>query len=622
VDFYSTDDPFTFPGDKDSPGPQLFLYRLIRLAANHNLPHDASTPLSYAAVKNLAAKLGINSVVQLSALFRDLGLGDLEIELGNDRITAARSALASSTTKPGINRGPCDLERGLIDGALGLVTGVPVATRETQCLTRGDEICRFEAVLDTSTGNPAFVPQLAETIEEFRSAMSKPIPARGHKQSNSGYSHETLRTWYLDLAVRELARAQRHGRRLTVMYVDLDDLGQINSVHGRSAGDQVIRAVGTALSRGCRSEDFLWHNGEDEFAILLAETGEDGANIVARRLTTEVLAAAEYVDVAAQISASIGFATFPIHAESIPELINTARSAVYLAKSRGKGRTQAAHQGQPEGQPAGSGKAGRQQAGEKGESPRRDAGEMGKRAQTGSSAAADAAVVPPLAETDDITARSTPVASVVIASSSPLLLTGMREVLKGASGLQIVSEVPDPRHLASVVADMRPDLIFADLEMAAYDEFAMITRLRQQNLPCKITVFTADIDQDVIKLAADFSIDGVILQESGGSEVLEALASIYQGRTVLPNEVQEAMIELNKNRRLLDELSEREIEVLRLVAEGKSNAQIASELYITVNTVRFHLANIYQKLSVSNRTEAANYFLRQDLTPDGQTRLL
>ena len=82
------------------------------------------------------------------------------------------------------------------------------------------------------------------------------------------------------------------------------------------------------------------------------------------------------------------------------------------------------------------------------------------------------------------------------------------------------------------------------------------------------------------------------------------------------------MSALNKNRRLLKELSEREVEVLRLIAEGKSNSQISNELFITVNTVRFHLANIYQKLSVSNRTEAANYYLRQDLAPDGQTRLL
>ena len=150
----------------------------------------------------------------------------------------------------------------------------------------------------------------------------------------------------------------------------------------------------------------------------------------------------------------------------------------------------------------------------------------------------------------------------------------------------------------------------------------MLKLLRDQNLPCKFSVLAADIDQDVIRLAADFSVDGVILQESAPSEILAIMRSVYQGRTVLPGKVKEAMSELSKNRRLLEELSEREVEVLKLVAEGKSNSRISKDLFITVNTVRFHLSNIYQKLDVSNRTEAASYYLLQDLTPDGQTRLL
>jgi DNA-binding NarL/FixJ family response regulator len=82
------------------------------------------------------------------------------------------------------------------------------------------------------------------------------------------------------------------------------------------------------------------------------------------------------------------------------------------------------------------------------------------------------------------------------------------------------------------------------------------------------------------------------------------------------------MKDLENKRQLLDELSGRELDVLKLIAEGKSNSQISEELFITVNTVRFHLANIYQKLSVSNRTEAANCYLKQDIDTDNQPRLL
>jgi len=557
--------------------------------------------------------LGIKTPAQLCALFRDLGLGTLELDLRSDRITVNRTPPADPLAiAPGGDLGSCELERGLLEGALESISGLPVSLVESQCVSRGDERCRFEAILDDTAGNRRFVGV---------------APGDAVIDSGPGMPGNNLRTWFLDLASRELARSRRHGRQLSVMYVDLDDLGHINSVHGRAAGDQVIRAVGAALGRGCRQEDFLWHHGEDEFAILLAETGPDGAGIVAKRLSLEVLAAAEYVEIAARISASIGFSTFPVHADSVQSLLDSARSAVYLAKAAGKGRSQMARPGRSE---------------DKGQATARDKQSLRTRTDTvehglvrgeadGSETAARRGEAP--VDSGDhagssadkraaLKAEAAPIASVMIATSSPLLMAGMRQVLSEASGLNVAAEISDLKSLPSRVADTRPDLIFADMEMVMHDDFATLNMIRNQNLPCKLAVFTNDVDQDVIKLAADYQIDGVILQASAAGGVIEALESIFQGRTILPDEVHNAMNELKKNRRLLEELSEREIEVLRLVAEGKSNAQISAELYITVNTVRFHLANIYQKLSVSNRTEAANYYLRQDLPPDGQTRLL
>jgi diguanylate cyclase (GGDEF)-like protein len=597
------------PGERDSPGSQLYIYRLLQLATAREAPGSNPGQLSYSGVRTLATSLGVTSNNQLIALFRDLGLGGLKIDIGHERllVTLTPASAAYKGLRPGFS--DCELERGMIDGALELITGIPVTTVETRCRTRGDDVCCFEAIMDRFSGDPRFVPGSAASVERFTVAggITTGLPGAGH--GGSVPAEGGLRAWFMDLAARELARARRHGRQLTVMYVDLDDLGQINSAHGRAAGDQVIKAVGAALGRSCRTEDFIWHQGEDEFAIVLTETGSDGADIVARRLSMEVLSAAEYVDVAAKISASIGFSTFPGHAEDVTGLFKSARSAVYLAKSLGKGRSQKAQRIQTDGQEkvAESGYADRIP-----ESGTKNAGPSENRHRQ------------PPSETESTApdTRGEPVASLVIATDSPLLMTGMRQVFSDSDGFEIVREIADPRRLPSVVADLRPDLIFCDLDMATEDDFAVLKLLRDQNLPCKFSVFAANVDQDVIKLAADFSVDGVILQESAASEILAIMRSVYQGKTVLPGEVQEAMSELSKNRRLLEELSEREVEVLKLVAEGKSNSQISKDLFITVNTVRFHLANIYQKLSVSNRTEAANYYLRQDLTPDGQTRLL
>lgn len=613
-------DPFNFEnpgspiGDDSSPGAQLYLYRILHLAVNQEIPGGGAAP-SYQEAKNLARRLEITGIAQLKALFRDLGLGELQIDISRDRISAMLVTSSPASRGTDAAKTSCELDRGLIDGALETIMGIPVETIESRCRTRGDDACCFEAMCEDISGHQRFMPILTD-IPGGHGGIGG--IREGRVQAISGYGGsgmEDLKSWFMDLALREVARARRHGRELSVMYLDLDDLGRINKAHGRAAGDRVIRAVGTALSNSCRSEDFLWHQGEDEFAILLSETDADGAGIVARRLSTEVLSAAEYVDVAAKVSASIGFSTFPVHADSVPGLFDSARSAVYLAKSMGKGRAQMAR---PVAETASS------------SSIEADLDQHGGLTGTSAISRKDVLTADGKAregETTDIYEiqeinRGAPVASMIIASCSPLLMAGMRQVLAGATGFEIKAEIADAGRFLSEVGDQRPDIIFADLDMSRNEDFAVMKLLRDQNLPCKYAVFSSEVDQDVIKLAADFAVDGVIHQESASEDVIAALKAVFHGKTVLPVAVADAMKELTKNRRLLKELSDREIEVLRLIAEGKTNSQISNELFITVNTVRFHLANIYQKLSVSNRTEAANYFLRQDLAPDGQTRLL
>ncbi|MCL5883560.1 MAG: diguanylate cyclase [Actinobacteria bacterium] len=627
MDPFPSDESVSARGGSSFHSSQLYLYRLLQLAASPGDPGSSDAPLSYPSVKKLAARLGVSSNERLIALFRDFGMGRLELEVSRDRIIVTLFTSSGAKASSAVSSQGCDMERGLIDGALELIVGVPVSTAETDCQSRGASSCRFEAVADRTGASARFVPVMPAITG---SGADGGIAGAGFSglPHGSGLAKGSLQSWFMDLVARELSRSRRHGRQLTFMYVDLDDLGRINDTHGRAAGDQVIKAVGAALSRGCRTEDFLWHHGEDEFALLLSETGADGAHVVARRLSTQVLAAAEYVDVAARISASIGFSTFPVHAESVHGLFDSARSAVYLAKSLGKGRAQVARRTEGDGKAAADGAAARmaETPGKSGTDERAGAGEARSEVtgaqpdRQGSGGSDSSATV--RAEVSDPTALEKPVASVVIASSSPLLMAGIRHVFGDAEGFEIVAEVSDAGRLPLVVSDQRPDLIFADMEMATDGDFAVLKLMQKQNLPCKFSAFAADVDQDVIKLAADYAVDGVVMQDSAPKEVMSALTRIFEGKTVLPGEVQEAMKELNKNRRLLEELSEREIEVLRLVAEGKSNAQISNELFITVNTVRFHLANIYQKLSVSNRTEAANYYLRQDLGPDGQTRLL
>ena len=639
-----------------SPGSKVYLYRTLRLLASTNTSGQFQGQPAYRGAKQLAVRLALHSPDGLAAFFKDLGLGNLRHEISRERLKLTLSG-ESTAAAGAIDDGSCDFERGLIDGALEFITGMPVTTGEVSCRKHGAAECTFEARLQADPGPPCYLPAAGAGVFPGVS----PIPSVNFMTPGNLLD---MRSWYLDLAGRELARAKRHNRLLALLYIDLDDLGEINQTYGRKAGDQVIGAVAAALGKGCRCEDFIWHHGEDEFAVLLAETDPLGAKTVAGRLALQIFSAAEFVDVSAKVSASIGMALFPKHSETIHGLLIRAKSALYMAKACGKGLVHEAEGPEDIARPYRDGTAGGQTLSRDSEDSQRLGGNANRRAGEERSRArvdlnrVDGAGLPPEQSegaprkaSDDPRGRaagvnrrgqgsgkvagaarqrqagSDPAATVLLASISPVLIAGMKQVISsestaGEGAMTMTREITDSQKLSNAVLDTRPDLIFSDMNMATAADFTFPKLLNEENLPCKLVVFANDVSPDVLKLVTDYSIDGVILQQTPTAEALEALKSIYLGKQFLPEQVRAAMLQLEDSRRLLGDLSERELEVLRLVAEGKSNSQISEELYITVNTVRFHLANVYQKLGVGNRTEAAKYYLRQDLAPNGQTKLL
>lgn len=615
----SIEDLFLPPQDKGSPGGQVYLYRLLRLLASLDTGDLTGLPVNYENARRLAPSMGLNSPERLTAFFNHAGLGSLKLDIGDERIEAGFTP-AHTPSAPA--RNDCELERGIIDGALELITGLPVTTRETGCWNRGNGRCSFEASRDRSASRDRYIPVPSPGAN---CAGMGPVFGRGGDSSR-------LSSWYMDLAARELARTRRHDRQLAVLCVDIDDLGKINASMGREAGDQLIGAIAAAISKECRTEDYLWYPGEDEFVLILAETGVEHAEAVAQRLIAGITSETKHSGLDMTASASIGLAVFPTHADSLPDLIASAKSALYLAKSLGKGRVQIA-----KGQST-SGTASKITRHPGRRSAARE--DHAKKSVQAAAVGAETSPAPnvPLAQKPAAGPGSTRPAtggsvvgpeeapaktiSVLLASTSPLLAAGITNVLSASPEMEIIEDIHEPGRVAAAVLDLRPDLIISDAATATANGFAVPDTLRENNLPCKYAVLASDVDADLLQLAADYSPDGIIMQQSSPEEILAALEAIYRGKRVYPEEVQSALSELEDNRRLLEELSEREVEVLRLVAEGKSNSQISEELFITVNTVRFHLANVYQKLGVGNRTEAANYYLRQDFSSETQPKLL
>ncbi len=137
----------------------------------------------------------------------------------------------------------------------------------------------------------------------------------------------------------EVSRATRYGQSLSLLLIDLDDFRQINNAYGSHASDATVRGIAAILREDGRLFDIATYYGDDEFAVILPETDEDGALKVGTRLCQQITdLQIVHGDATFHVTASVGMAMWPVHATSAAELIRAAQQAVYAAKVAGKGR--------------------------------------------------------------------------------------------------------------------------------------------------------------------------------------------------------------------------------------------------------------------------------------------
>lgn len=205
--------------------------------------------------------------------------------------------------------------------------------------------------------------------------------------------------------------------------------------------------------------------------------------------------------------------------------------------------------------------------------------------------------------------------SVFLADDHALVLEGLRSLIEGEEDMRVVGTAADGEQVLAVVAELQPDVLVLDLQMPKLGGLACLEQLRAAGLPTKVLVLSAFYDGDSMQSALEAEADGFALKTEPPQQTIACIRQVYQGQLVFP---QAAKRWLRSHRQRpgpsASELSEREAEVLGLVAQGLTNTQIAQRLSVSDNTVKFHLQNIYQKLQVGNRTEAAGvYFkLRQE----------
>ena len=205
----------------------------------------------------------------------------------------------------------------------------------------------------------------------------------------------------------------------------------------------------------------------------------------------------------------------------------------------------------------------------------------------------------------------------LICDAHAVVRLGLRSLVGVKPEMKIVGEAVDGEEAVAMAKKLKPDVIIMDLLKLRKDGVTAIAEIKKKNHDAKILVLTSFSDDKNVFSAIKAGASGYLLKDSSPEDLLQAIDDVHHGKSSLhPVIAQKVIHEMHQPSDLPptdDPLSEREVEVLRNVAKGMSNQEIAQTLKIKEGTVRIHVGNILNKLQLANRTQATLYALREGL---------
>jgi two-component system, NarL family, response regulator LiaR len=205
---------------------------------------------------------------------------------------------------------------------------------------------------------------------------------------------------------------------------------------------------------------------------------------------------------------------------------------------------------------------------------------------------------------------------VVFADDHEMVRIGVSAYLKAQADIDVVAEAADGEEAVRLVQKHKPDVILMDLVMEPVDGIEATRRIMEETPEAKVLIMTSFLDDEKVYPALEAGAFSYMLKTSRAADIAKAIRDTYAGQSVLePAVATKVMSRMRKPKEapVHESLTNREREVLRLMAEGKSNQEIADELFIAVKTVKVHVSSILMKLEVHDRTQAVIYALKQKL---------
>ena len=207
--------------------------------------------------------------------------------------------------------------------------------------------------------------------------------------------------------------------------------------------------------------------------------------------------------------------------------------------------------------------------------------------------------------------------NIMIVDDHSMIREGLKQLLELDGNMRVVEEASDGVECLEKIGTAKPDVLLLDINMPRMNGLEVLAKLKEKKIKTKVLVLTVHNEIDYLLKAVEIGINGYLLKDSESSELKKAIVSVVDGEnyiqpSLIPS-LNAKMIQRDNDKNKIEDLTRRELEVLKLLATGNYNKEIAEELGISERTVKNHVSNIFKKIEVTDRTQAAVFAIRNNL---------
>lgn len=206
---------------------------------------------------------------------------------------------------------------------------------------------------------------------------------------------------------------------------------------------------------------------------------------------------------------------------------------------------------------------------------------------------------------------------VLLADDHSMIREGIRQLLELMGEIEVIGEAADGLECMNLLKKVRPDILLLDINMPNMNGLQVLEKIKRSKIPVKVLVLTVHNEVEYLMKSLDIGVDGYLLKDAGSEELKKAIYSVYNNEKYIQPELtpmlNQKLVERDSDLDKLHSLTKREMQILKLIAEGLFNKEIGDRLNISERTVKNHVFNLFKKIGAADRTQAAVFAIRNNL---------